>query len=264
VPDGKLPLSAIVVSCDEGADLRRLLPSLAFCDEVLVVDLDSTDDTVAVAEAHGATVLRRERVASVERARVGVIEEARHDWLLYTDPDEVLPAALATQVGALLAELPVDVALVYAPIQYHFGRHPLRGTTWGGVKQRRLLVHRRRANFTGTIYTGTWLDGEHRATTIPFDGTNAIEHRWVAGYRDFLVKHRRYVTVTAEDRAANGEVTGLRKIVVTPGLAFVDSLVRKGGYRDGLRGVALSALWAWYATATELALRRRTRVRLAP
>ena len=191
---------------------------------------------------------------------MGVVEEARHDWLLYTDPDELLPAALAQQVGTLLGELPDDVALVFAPIQYRFAGRPLRGGTWGGIKQRRLLVHRRRAKFRATIYSGTWLDAEHRATAIPFDGGNAIAHHWVAGYRDFLVKHRRYVRVNAEDRAANGEVTGLRKIATTPVAAFLDSLVRKRGYRDGLRGLALSALWAWYSTATELALRRRTKV----
>src|SRR6059058_749325 len=136
-----LPLTAIVVSCNEGALLRRLLPSLAFCDEILVVDLDSNDDTAAVAEAHGAHVVRRERVASVERAREGVTEQARHDWLLFTDPDEELPPQLAVDVAELLASQPDDVGLVFAPIRYRFAGRLLRGTVWGGVRGRRLLVH---------------------------------------------------------------------------------------------------------------------------
>jgi glycosyltransferase involved in cell wall biosynthesis len=260
VPPERLPLSAIVVSCDEGGLLRRLLPTIAFCDEILVVDLESGDDTAAVAEQHGATVLRRERVASVERARVGIAEEARHDWLLFTDPDEALPATLAAEVAALLAAMPEDVAVVFAPIQYRFRDRPLRGTVWGGIRERRLLVHRRHANLAAMIYAGTWPTRGFRATSIAFDGHNAIDHFWVSGYRDFLAKHRRYIRVTAEDRAANGEVTGPRTVALTPWRAFLESFVRKHGYRDGVRGFALSILWAWYSTRTELALLRRLRV----
>jgi glycosyltransferase involved in cell wall biosynthesis len=261
VPQERLPLSAIVVSCDEGALLRRLLPSLAFCDEVLVVDLESSDDTVAVAEAHGARVVTRERVASVERAREGVTDEARHDWLLFTDPDEELPAPLAAEVEELLPSLPDDVALVFAPIRYRFAGRLLRGTVWGGVRERRLLVHRRRANLATTIYAGTWLGSEYRSLTLPFDGGNAIDHFWVDGYRDFVAKHRRYIAVSAEDRGANGEIAGLRSIALMPWRSFGESFVAKRGYRDGLRGVALSLLWAWYKTSAERALLRRLRSR---
>jgi glycosyltransferase involved in cell wall biosynthesis len=258
-PEQRLPISAIVVSCDEGALLGRLLPTLSFCDEVVVVDLESTDDTVAVAEAHGARVLQRPRVASVERARTGVAELARNDWLLFTDPDEELPAALAAQIAELLPALPADVALVWAPILYRFRDRPLRGTVWGGVRNRRLLVQRQHTNIAPMIYAGTWLDKGFISTAIPFDGSNAIAHRWVTGYRDFLAKHRRYIAVTADDRAANGEVIGVRTIVTTPWRAFVESFARKRGYLDGPRGLALSLLWAWYSTRTEIALLRRLR-----
>src|SRR3954471_18651759 len=156
----------MVVSCDDGALLRRLLPSLGFCDEILVVDLDSGDETVAVAEAHGARVVTRPRVASVERAREGVAEEARHDWLLFTDPDEELPEALAAALAELLPSLPDDVGVVFAPIRYRFAGRLLRGTVWGGVRERRLLVHRRRANLSTTIYAGTSLGPGLRSISI--------------------------------------------------------------------------------------------------
>ena len=254
-----LPISAIVVSRDEAAMLARCLPTVRFCDEILVVDLESEDKTAEVAVANGATVVRRPAVPSVERARAGVVGLARNDWLLFTDPDEELPAALAEQIAGLLPQLDPEVGLVYGPIEYHFGRRPLRGTVWGGIKERRLLVRRSGVDISPTIYSGAMVRPGFRASSLPFTGDNAIVHNWVDGYRDFLRKHRRYVRVSAEDRWRNGEVTGYKAIVAMPFRSFAKSYVTKKGYRDGFLGLALSVLWAWYATSSELALERRLR-----
>ncbi|HEY2074117.1 MAG TPA: glycosyltransferase, partial [Gaiellaceae bacterium] len=75
-------------SRNEGHLLGPCLDSIAFCDEIIVVDLESNDDTVAVAEAHGARVVRHPLVPIAEAARVTVAPQARHDWLLVVDPDE--------------------------------------------------------------------------------------------------------------------------------------------------------------------------------
>jgi hypothetical protein len=94
---------------------------------------------------------------------------------------------------------------------------------------------------------------------IPFDGENAIEHYWVDGYRDFLRKHRRYLTLEGRDRAAAGEITGARSVLAAPFAGFRESFLRERGYRDGLRGLGLSALWGGYRAASELALLRELR-----
>jgi glycosyltransferase involved in cell wall biosynthesis len=259
-PAKRLPLSAIVVSRDEAPLLRRCLASLSFCDEIVVVDLESADETAAVAEAAGARVLRRPAVDSVERARLGVVAEARHDWLLYTDPDERVPRALADEVASLLARLDGGVGLVYAPIQYRFRGRDLQGTVWGGPHWRRFLVHRDRVEITSLIYSGTVLRPGYRSLELPFDARTAIVHDWAPGYRELVAKHRRYARVAAADRAAAGETTGWRAIARTPLAAFRESFVDKRGYRDGVMGLLLSLFWAWHSMRSELALKRRLRV----
>jgi glycosyltransferase involved in cell wall biosynthesis len=254
-----LPLSAIVVSRNEAAALGRCLPTIRFCAEILVVDLESDDETAEVARANGARVLRRPPVPSVERARAGVVADAAHDWLLFTDPDEELPVALAEELATVLPTLAPDVAVVYAPCRYHFGARALRGTVWGGVKERKLLVRRSGAEIAPTIFAGATPREGFRTHSLPYRGDNAIVHRWVGGYRDFLRKHRRYVRLEGEDRFRNAEVTGYRAVLATPWRSFYGSFVRSRGFRDGLTGLALSALWAFYRTGAELALMRRLR-----
>jgi glycosyltransferase involved in cell wall biosynthesis len=257
--DGRLPVSAIVASRNEAEELRRCLPTLAFCDEVVVVDLDSEDATAAVAEAHGARVVPHEVVPIAEYARIDVVPELRHDWLLFTDPDEEIPGALAAEAGMLLERVDDDVAIVWAPIQFYFGERRLRGTIWGGENRRRFLVRRSGVDLSRTTFGGTQLKPGWRAIELPFTDATAIRHHWVSGYRDWIRKHRRYLGLQSGDRLESGQVTGFRAVAAMPARSFYESLVAKRGYRDGATGVALSVLWAAFRTASEAALLRRLR-----
>lgn len=259
-----LPISAIVASRNEGLELDRCLAALRFCDEIVVIDLESDDDTARVAKAHGATVVHHPFVPVVEQARVDVVGRARHDWLLFTDPDEEIPAALADEIAERLPELPEDVAVVWAPIRFLFRERPLRGTIWGGENRRRLLVRRDRVDLTPTVFAGTVARPGFGILQLPFSEETAIRHHWVSGYRDWIRKHRRYLIHEAEGRFRAGEVTGIRAVLMRPWRSFNDCFVTKRGYRDGVTGFALSALWAVYSTAAEAALLARLRERGSP
>jgi hypothetical protein len=224
-----------------------------------VIDLDSNDDTAAVAEAHGARVVRHELVPIAEWARIDAVGEARHPWLLFTDPDEELPSALADELRTLLPTIPDEVALVWAPIRFYFRERPLRGTIWGGDNRRRLLVRRDGVELSRTVFGGTHVRDGFRAIALPWQEATAIRHFWVDGYRDWIRKHRRYLDLQREDRFRAGEVTGLRAVVVRPWVAFYDCFVAKKGYLDGVTGLALSVLWAGYSTAAEVELLRELR-----
>jgi glycosyltransferase involved in cell wall biosynthesis len=255
----RLPLTAIVSSRDEAALLPRCLEAIRFCDELVVVDIDSTDDTADVARAHGARVVRHDNVPIAEWARVTVAPQAQHEWLLVVDPDEVLPAALAREVASLLSSLDGDVAAVDAPRQYYFRGRPLRGTVWGGPNKRRLLVRRAAVELTPTIWGGMRIRPGYRVLELPFTAETAIAHYWASSYRELVRRHMRYLRLEPVDRAAAGEVTGLRRLAATPWSSFRESFVSKHGYRDGATGLGLSVFWAVFRTLGEAALLRRLR-----
>jgi len=254
-----LPVTALVSSRNEGHLLRRCLPHIAFCDEVIVIDIDSHDDTRAVAEANGARVVRHDYVPIAEWARVTVAPQARHDWLLVVDPDEEVPAPLAAEVAAMLPTLADDVAAVDAPRQYFFAGRALRGTVWGGPNKRRLLVRRTAVELTPTIWGGMLIRDGFRVLELPFTPKTAIVHNWASGYRELIGRHRRYLRLERVDRATAGEITGVKAVATTPVRAFRESFIVKHGYRDGLRGLLLSLFWAAFRTSGELALLRELR-----
>jgi glycosyltransferase involved in cell wall biosynthesis len=257
----RLPLTALVSSHNEAALLPRCLDSIAFCDELIVIDVASTDETRAVAEAHGARVVAHPYVGIAEAARVTVAPQARHDWLLVVDPDEVVPGALADEVAKLLPELPADVAAVDAPRQYYFAGKPLRGTVWGGPNKRRLLVRRSAVELTPTIWGGMRVKPEFRVLGMPFTPETAIVHNWAHGYRELVARHRRYLRLERVDRANAGEITGYKAVARMPWASFRQSFFAKRGFRDGATGLALSVFWAAFRTLGEWGLLRELRRR---
>jgi hypothetical protein len=256
-----LPVTAIVASRDEAAGLERCLPGIRFCDEIIVIDLESSDETEAVARAHGAEVVTHPVVPIAEWARVAVAPTAAHEWLLFLDPDEEVPRACREEIERLFPTLADDVGVVYAPWQFHFGGRPLRGTVWGGENRKRFLVRRSGVELRPTIWGGTALRDGYRGLELPFTAETAIIHHWATGYRDWLRKHLRYLRLEPVDRSRRGEITGLGAIAATPWRSFRESFFDKHGYRDGVTGLALSVLWALFRTAGEIGLLRELRRR---
>ena len=254
-----LPVTAVVSSHNEARLLERCLPTLAFCDELLVIDIASDDDTEAVAAAHGARVIRHEWVPIAERARMDLVGEASHDWLLFMDPDEAMSPVLAAQLSELIPGLTDDVGVVDCPWQFYFRGKPLRGTMWGGISRKRTLARRGRAELRPTVHSGTKALPGYRVEVVEYTGDNAIAHYWASDWRSLIEKHWRYLRLEGQDRRAQDLVTGIRDIVRTPVPAFYASFVRRDGYRDGLTGLGLSLLWAAYATGAKLALLRELR-----
>ena len=116
-------ISACVVCRNEADRLRPCLESLAWVDEIIVMDLDSTDQFAEIAEAHGASVIRREPLPIVEPLRNELAASARHDWILALDPDERVTPGLAHELRRLAAHENID-AVVIPRMNVDFGYAP--------------------------------------------------------------------------------------------------------------------------------------------
>jgi glycosyltransferase involved in cell wall biosynthesis len=253
----KLPISAIIATRNEARLLGRCLDSIRFCNELMVVDLQSTDDSVAVAEQRGARVIHSERIpAGAEQLLPELVPTAENDWILLLDPDSPLGEPLEDEVAQLFPTLGPSVGLVSVPVQFYFGTRPLKGTVWGGIRQRRLLMHRGRVALSDELGADIELNEGVVALSVPFTGENLSHHYWMRTYREWLEKHSRYARAEATDRRQHGEQFALMRTSRLVLNAFYFSFVTKRGYRDRLVGLMLSAFWAWYVGRTQWELRK--------
>lgn len=113
MPTRPLVTAALIVK-DEQEKLPRCLTSIAhWCDEVVVVDTGSTDDTVAIAAAAGATVLHRPWEGDFAAARNCGLDAANGDWILYIDADEYVEPVTRDVAHAELASVDALGLLVW-------------------------------------------------------------------------------------------------------------------------------------------------------
>ena len=90
--NAKTKISALIHTCDSARSLGRALDSLRPCDEVIVVDHSSKDETVKVAKEHGAKVINA--VPGVGRGAYA--QDARNQWVLCLLPQEALEGHIDT------------------------------------------------------------------------------------------------------------------------------------------------------------------------
>jgi glycosyltransferase involved in cell wall biosynthesis len=105
-------IAACLVCRNEADKIVQALQSVAWCDEVVVMDLESTDGCPAVARKAGALVLSRSPVPIVELVRNDVAAAACSDWILVLDPDERVSPGLARELETLRARQDLDAVVV--------------------------------------------------------------------------------------------------------------------------------------------------------
>lgn len=136
-----IPLSAFIRTKNEARMISDVVRAArAVADEVVVVDSGSTDDTVALAEAAGARVVRQSWLGNGRQKRFAE-DQCRHDWLLDLDADEVVTPALAAEIAALFAAGAPPVRLYRTPVAIA----PPVGAPWegfGGVIRHKLYDRR--------------------------------------------------------------------------------------------------------------------------
>ena len=254
----KAPLTGIVVSFNEADLLERCLPALTFCEELIVVNMECTDRTPEVAAKYGARVIKHHRVPTVELVLEFAASHATHDWVLSVDPDEVMDKKLADQITALLASEEIaTIGRVELPWQFYFGSHALKGTYWGGEGYKRgTMFHRGRVTHIQQVHHRPLPKEGFTSHQIKWEGDNVLHHYWMTNYAMFIEKHLRYIKLEGSRRNHAGQTFSWWSTVKDTVVSFGWSLLRRKGYRDGLVGVGLSGLYAWYVGSSWLSLRK--------
>lgn len=257
ISDEPIGLAAVVCSHNEAHHLPACLEGLSFCDEVVVIDLESTDDTAAVARAHGARVVPHPCLSVVEKVRRFAVEQSSCDWVIFMDPDMVFPKHRGDELRQFVSEHR-EAGLIYAKTRNYFLRKPMRHGRWGGVHDYATVYHRRRVKLSGSVHQGVALEDGYASVHLPAgEGeSNLIAHYWVDSMRQFFTKHARYARQEGLPRYERGERFTLGGAIRDVLKEIKKALIWRAGWRDGIGGVGLAMCWGWYRAACWSALRK--------
>lgn len=251
--------SGIVVTHNEATRLPACLNSLSFCDEIVVMDLGSKDESVEIAKIHGARVLYHPHVSVVEEVRVNSLVHARNEWIVFADPDEFFPEALTRAVVRILDEQ-TDTAAVMVPYRYYFREKPIYRTRWGGQKYITRFVKKNEVILSGLVHRGIQVPS-NRVAKVPFREDLAVRHYWVDSYAQLFEKHWRYIQSEGRARYETGERFSWNAAISSMARSLKTCLIDDQGIRGGFTGIFLSLFWGWYVAMSWLSLRRYQRNR---
>lgn len=224
-------ISAIVIARNEAGNIADCLAGLAFCDERIVVDGGSDDDTVAIAQQSGARV-ETHAWAGFGAQKNFALSLATGDWVLSLDADERVSEALAAEIARAVARGGCDGYEM--PRLSTFCGRTMRHSGWYPDYVLRLF-RRGRARFSDDlVHERVVYDGPVGRLSEP------LHHAPVLRLEDALSRMDRYSTAGAEMLAASN-----RRVLFVSGIGhglwtFVRSYILRGGFLDGSEGFLLA------------------------
>lgn len=241
----RLGLTAIVITLNEEQNIAACLESLAFADEVVVLDSGSTDATVAIAGRYPARVCVEPFEGHVELRRNHAASLASNDWVLMVDADERVTPELA---GEIEDRLPLaDCAAFRCSIREFMYGGPVDHGGWEKPNYIR-LYRRSKARWSGAVHERVAVDGKIGLLE------NGIVHFSHVSVSTTLDKMNRYTTVEARQLAQAGRKPRLWLVLPRFLWTLAGRLIWRGGYRDGARGFVVAFLMAVYYAVRELKL----------
>jgi glycosyltransferase involved in cell wall biosynthesis len=228
-----MTLSAIVITKNEEAAIRRCLESLAWADEIVVVDSGSTDRTVGVCEELGAKVLSTPDWPGFGAQKNRALELAHGDWVLSLDADEWLSPLLQSEIRATVAG-PEDCAAYRIPRLSSFCGKFMRHSGWWPDRVLRLF-RRGRARFSDDlVHEKLIVQGTVGALSQP------MLHESFASLEEVLDKVNRYSSAGAQMMMADGRSSSLASAVAHGAWTFMRTYVLNAGFMDGREGFMLA------------------------
>jgi len=240
-------LSVIIITLNEAANIRACLASVAFADEVIVVDSGSSDDTVAIAREMGAKVTLSEDWPGFGPQKNRALALATMPWVLSLDADERIPPALAVEISRAVSE---GQNLAYAiPRTTQFCGQWIRHCGWTPDYVLRLFK-RQSACFSADLVHEQVLVGD---TVVKKLDTPMLHYSYpTPGH--YWRKLEQYSQAWAQQRHRLGQQTTMTRAVLSGLTAFVKSYIFRLGVLDGAMGFAVCTLQAQAAFGKYFAL----------
>jgi len=243
-------LSAVLITRNAARVLEPCLDSIAFADEIVIVDSGSSDATLEIAARKGARVVSKEWLG-FGRQKQFAVEQARNDWVLCVDADERVSPALARSIqGALTA----PAAPVYRmPRRNRFlGRWLAHGEGYPDWSPR--LFNRLNARWSDDLVHEKVL-----FSVTPGTLGGDLMHDSFDDLAAYLERQNRYTTLAARQAFEQGRGASVLHLVLSPAVRFVKFYLVRLGFLDGLPGlvhISIGCMNSYLKYAKLIELRR--------
>jgi (heptosyl)LPS beta-1,4-glucosyltransferase len=232
-------ISATVITFNEEDNIAAALESLAWADEIIVVDSESKDRTVEIARRFTDRIYVRAWPGYSEQKNFAA-EQATSDWIFSLDADERVSDGLAIELKNLKQTAEPKFAACEMPrLTFYLGRWIKHSGWYPDYKSR--LYDRRAARWQGAfVHESLEVNGSIERLS------GDILHYTVRDASDHHHRIDRYTTLAARELFEKGRRASLLSMLISPAGAFLRAYILKRGYLDGAQGLAIARFAAYY------------------
>ena len=243
-------LSAVLITRNAANVLDACLESLAFVEEIIIVDSASSDATVKLAEKRGARVVQKEWLG-YGRQKQFAVEQAKNDWVLCLDADERVSPELALSIQRAVVA-PVSPVYRMARRNRFLGHWLSHGEGYPDWSPR--LFNRMNARWSDDLVHEKVL---YAVTPGTLEGD--LLHDSTDDLSSYLDRQNRYTTLAARQAYDLGRSASVLHLLFSPVVRFFKFYVFRLGFLDGLPGllhISIGCMNSYMKYAKLIELRR--------
>jgi len=236
-------LSGVILAKNVENTIADSVVNLSFCDEILVVDDDSKDNTALNAAKAGASVLTHSLNGHFDQQRNYALSKAEGDWILFVDSDEEVPLNLQEEIKRAIDNGNESVGAYYLKRRdIWWGRELKYGEVFDVAHNGLIrLMKKNKGEWSGTVHETF----KTKSKTKTLD--NFLIHRPHPTLTDFLSVINKYSTIKADELYASKIQKSIILLVLIPPLKFISTYIFKLGFLEGAAGFAYSFLMSFHS-----------------
>lgn len=236
-------ISVVVLTKNEEQNIKRCLESIKWCDEVIIVDDKSSDNTLEIAKKYKAKIYTNSLDNNFAAQRNFGLSKARNEWVLFVDSDEVVSDALAYEISSAIGLKDQNSrnlnGFYIRRSDFIWGKQLKYGET-GDIKLLRL----------GKKGAGVWEGMAHERWRI--DGSlgklsNPLLHFPHKTLEEFLKEINFYTDIKAEELKSENTKVFFWSILLYPLVKFIFNYIIKRGFLDGVEGLIFAIIMSFHS-----------------
>jgi len=249
-------IAAVLIVKNEAENLNACLETLAWADEIVILDSGSTDATEAIARAHGARFFRDDDWQGFGRQRQRAETLVNSEWILMVDADERVTDTLRESIGQCVSQGAAIGSI--ARLSWCFGSFIHHG---GWYPDRVLRLYPKGLAGYDDARVHEKLSNDHGLTVRHLEGD--LLHFTYRDLRHYLEKSAHYAQAWAQSRQERGQRGSLGLGILHAIGCFLRMYVLKRGVLDGRQGLLLALLssHSTFVKYADLWIRTRTSAR---
>lgn len=234
-----MKISAVILTKNEEDIIGKCINSVSFCNEIVVIDDNSTDATVSIATSLGVKVYKHSLNNNFSDQRNFALEKITGDWTLFLDADEIITKDLEEEIKITIKKESEYKAYYIKRVDFLWGNKLTHGET-GRTKIIRLAKKG----------SGKWTRAVHEKWRILGKIgclINPIYHYPHKSLSDFIIHIENYSTIHAKANYDEGKKSAIYKIVFFPFFKFIGNYILRLGFFDGTNGIVHALLMSFHS-----------------